>query len=58
MKLARLGLLIVLAMIVSSQESAADIAPPLQVRLIGEPVAAGQSNRSWNRGSENTGATE
>ena len=26
--------------------------------FIGEPVAAGQSNRSWNRGSENTGATE
>jgi general secretion pathway protein I len=26
--------------------------------FIGEPVAAGQSNRSWNRGSENSGATE
>ncbi len=26
--------------------------------FIGEPVAAGQSNRSWNRASANTGATE
>jgi general secretion pathway protein I len=26
--------------------------------FIGEPVAAGQSNRSWNRASRNTGATE
>ncbi len=26
--------------------------------FIGEPVAAGQSNRSWNRASSNTGATE
>ncbi len=26
--------------------------------FIGEPVAAGQSNRSWNRGSGNAGATE
>ena len=26
--------------------------------FIGEPVAAGQSNRSWNRGSENPGETE
>lgn len=26
--------------------------------FIGEPVAAGQSNRSWSRGSQNTGATE
>jgi general secretion pathway protein I len=26
--------------------------------FIGEPVVPGQSNRSWNRGSENPGATE
>ena len=26
--------------------------------FIGEPVAAGQSNRSWNRASANTGATQ
>jgi hypothetical protein len=26
--------------------------------FIGEPVIAGQSNRSWNRGSENSGARE
>jgi len=26
--------------------------------FIGEPVIPGQSNRSWNRGSENAGATE
>jgi general secretion pathway protein I len=26
--------------------------------FIGEPVAAGQSNRSWNRASANSGATE
>ncbi len=26
--------------------------------FIGEPVVPGQSNRAWNRGSENSGATE
>jgi general secretion pathway protein I len=26
--------------------------------FIGEPTIPGQSNRSWNRGSENTGARE
>jgi general secretion pathway protein I len=26
--------------------------------FIGEPVIVGQSNRSWNRGSENAGARE